>query len=97
MSYRVHILPKAARTISGLGLARETLVGLYTWLLTELAADPDAHLRDRLPPTGLWACSLTLGKPPRRQFFLFAIDRLEGTKLLEVVACRFTREDISDT
>src|SRR5579864_2231961 len=92
VSYRVHIQPKVARALSGFGLARETLIRVHTWLLTELAANPDSHLRERLPPTGLGACYLTMGNAPRRQFFMFAVDRLEETRILEVVACRLTEE-----
>ncbi len=90
MSYKTRITPEARAAISSWGLGRENIVKAYNFLLIDLAADPDQHLGERIPPRDLFACYLTLGRPPRRVTLLFAVRRLDKTRELHVVGgdCR---------
>ena len=93
MSYKVRVLPKAQEVIASWGLSRETLLGIYARFHGELAADPDACLREHIVPLNLWAYHFTTGQAPRRLFFLFAVERMLDAEELRVVGGRLNREE----
>lgn len=85
MEYRVRVMPEARDEIYGWGLGRENLLRVFNFLQHDLAANPDAFLKERIPPRDLFACNFTLGSPSRRIFCMFAVQRVDDIGELRVV------------
>lgn len=91
-SYVVRVHSDVKATIAGWQLPRETLIGVYTRLLSELPAAPDRHLYDPIAPPNLWAFHFTLGNAPLRRLFSFAVERRDYAGELHVLEARHTIE-----
>jgi hypothetical protein len=72
------------------------VIEVYSRLLSDLAANPDALLGDRIVPSGEFAYEFSLvehGERPRRHDFLFGVDRDDAAGVLRIVGARHETDD----
>lgn len=99
MSYTVRIARKVRDDIASWNLSRALKNEVYNRLLNDLPRDPHGLLGERIVPLMAFAYTFSLTDDrgiPYRLHFLFAVDRKDEAKELDIVGCRLTREDTGE-
>lgn len=92
MNYKVQVADRVKADVASWGFSRETLIIVYTRLLTDLPKDPGQYLVARIGTEGAYEYTMVLYDGMYRHGIVFAVDRYDDPPELYVVGCRHVVE-----